>query len=144
MIPEILDAQRRQWQRMFSALPDFFGTKPSEPARKAAEIFTREAIKKVLELGCGQGRDTFSFAQNNFQVHALDYSARGLERINKKALEMGVSQRITTQLYDVRNPLPFGNEMFDGAYSHGCSESNFIRIRGMTIKHHVYRRSIKI
>ena len=31
-------------------------------------------VKKILELGCGQGRDTIFFALNGLDVYALDSS----------------------------------------------------------------------
>ena len=59
---EILDAQCKQWKKAYSEEPEFFGEKPSYPARKAVEIFKKEGKTKILELGGGQGRDTLYFA----------------------------------------------------------------------------------
>ena len=36
---------------------------------------------KVLELGAGQGRDALYFAEQGFEVHALDYAASSVEAI---------------------------------------------------------------
>jgi SAM-dependent methyltransferase len=118
MEEKILDAQRQQWQNTFSERPEIFGAEPSDPARKAAELFKQEGKTKVLELGSGQGRDTLFFARNGFKVYALDYSNQGIEAINEKAHELGLSHLIITKVHDVRNPLPFDNETFDASYSH--------------------------
>lgn len=118
MEQEILDAQKQQWQKVFSEDPEMFGAENSEPARKAAELFKQEGMSKILELGCGQGRDTFYFAQNNFKVYALDYSIQGVEAVKRKAHELGLSHLIVTNVHDVRNPLPFADETFDASYSH--------------------------
>jgi SAM-dependent methyltransferase len=118
MEEKILDAQRQQWQGTFSETPEMFGEEPSDPARKAAELYKREGMTKVLELGSGQGRDTLYFAQSGFKVYALDYSNHGLEAINEKAQELGLSNLIVTKIHDVRNPLPFADETFDASYSH--------------------------
>jgi SAM-dependent methyltransferase len=115
---KILDAQRQQWQDTFSETPEMFGSEPSDPAHRAAELFKREGVTILLELGSGQGRDTFYFARNGFQVYALDYSDQGLEAINKKAHELDLPNHIVTKVHDVRNPLPFDDGTFDACYSH--------------------------
>ena len=115
---EILNAQRQHWQEMFVKKPDMFGTEPSDPAQKAAEIFKKEDKTKILELGSGQGRDTFHFARNGFQVSALDYSDSAIAAITDKAQRMGLSASIAALQHDVRVPLPFDDDSFDGCYSH--------------------------
>lgn len=115
----ILDAQHEQWQTTFAKKPEMFGNAPSEPATKAVELFKREGVRRVLELGAGQGRDTPVFAANGFQVVAVDYSQAALDAIAAKANAMGgVGPRIKTVRHDVREPLPFADETFDACYSH--------------------------
>jgi SAM-dependent methyltransferase len=113
-----LDAQQAHWENTFLETEDMFGDEPSEPARRAAELFKNEGKVRILELGAGQGRDTMFFAREGFHVHALDYSATGLKAIQKKADELGVSQSITTVLHDIRKALPFDDNSFDACYSH--------------------------
>ena len=95
-----------------------FGSEASIPARRAAELFKREGKTNVLELGCGQGRDTIWFARNGFKVTALDYSTQGLDAIAAKARELNLSCQVVSQLHDVRTPLPFGDGTFDACFSH--------------------------
>ncbi len=118
MEEKILNAQRQRWQETFSEMPEMFGAEPSDPARRAADLFEREGLKTVLELGCGQGRDTLYFAKRGLRVHALDYSEQGIEALAGKARETGFSTRIVTGIHDVRNPLPFADESFGACYSH--------------------------
>jgi SAM-dependent methyltransferase len=118
MEQKFLDAQRQRWQDTFLEMPDMFGSEASTPARKAAELFKKEGKNNVLELGCGQGRDTMWFARNGFKVSALDYSTQGLEAIDKKARERELSHLLATKSHDVRMPLPFADETFDACYSH--------------------------
>jgi SAM-dependent methyltransferase len=115
---EHLNNQRRHWEKNFAEKPDMFGLDPSYPARKAAEVFKKAGVTKILELGGGQGRDTLFFAQEGFHVSVLDYSREGLEAIEKRAQSPGLSQSIATLQHDIRQPLPFEDEFFDGCYSH--------------------------
>jgi len=101
-----------------SARPDMFGLVASEPARYAAELFAKENKKRILELGAGQGRDTLFFAQNGFDVYAVDYSESGLREIRRKTQAWGVRGSIKVIRHDVRNRFPFDDETFDACYSH--------------------------
>lgn len=95
-----------------------FGAEPSDPARKALELFQREGVRNVLELGGGQGRDTIFFAQNGFQVAVLDYAESGVKNIARTAAALNLSNLITALRHDVRDPLPFDDASFDACYSH--------------------------
>ena len=117
-VEEVLNNQHRHWENMLSNKPDMFGTEPSDPAQKAAELFKKEGRVKILELGGGQGRDTIFFAQNGFQVTVLDYCESGIEAITQKSKGLGVSKSITAACHDARKPLPFDDESFDACYSH--------------------------
>lgn len=113
-----LNAQQDHWKNMFVKNVDMFGTEPSLPARIAVEIFKKEGKKRILELGGGQGRDTLFFAQEGFQIYTLDYSLEGVEAIKVKAKRLGLSQSIIALQHDVRQPLPFDDNIFEGCYSH--------------------------
>lgn len=117
-IKEIIDEQQPHWEKVFSSSCSRFGDNPSYPARKAADIFEKEGKKKILELGSGQGRDTFFFAGKGFSVYALDYTESGLNAIKEKAEKSGLKEYVTSLRHDVRDPLPFEDETFDACYSH--------------------------
>ena len=114
----ILDGQRQHWQRTFSQRPDIFGSEPSDPARVAGELFKKEGMTRILELGGGQGRDTLFFARNGLHVHVLDYSDRAVDAIAEKARGVDLAGSVIALRHDVRSPLPFRDESFDGCYSH--------------------------
>ena len=49
--------------------------------------YVSDLIKKgesILELGCGNGRDSFYFAKKGFHVFAIDQSKIVINRIKKK------------------------------------------------------------
>ena len=115
---EALDAQKAHWEMSLSRRLDMFGERPSESARKAVELFKKERIKTVLELGGGQGRDTIYFAQSGFRVDVLDYAEAGVKAITEKAHALGLASSVTAIVHDVRNRLPFHDESFDACYSH--------------------------
>ncbi|HDR46198.1 MAG TPA: class I SAM-dependent methyltransferase, partial [Geoalkalibacter subterraneus] len=87
-------------------------------SREALELFRREGVRDVLELGCGQGRDTFFFARNNLRVTALDYAETAVETLKEKSAEAGLLASVNVCTHDVRQPLPFPEASFDACYSH--------------------------
>lgn len=113
--------QKGHWDKTYTDNPTFFGEGPSEFAYTVPSLFKSAGVRSVLELGCGQGRDTLLFAGEGFQVTALDYSETGLLRLQGSARETGVSDCIATQSFDVRKPLPFPNGSYDaGLTPEGC------------------------
>ena len=113
-----LAGQQDHWDAVFAAKPAMFGDSPSDAARAAADAFTRAGTQTVLELGAGQGRDTFHFAQNGFKVTAVDYSQAGVKAIAAKAAATGVCHLVTPLCHDIRTHLPFDDAAFDACYSH--------------------------
>ena len=51
---------------------------------------------KILELGCGQGRDALFFASKWLEVYAIDSSAVAIEnlRIKTKELNLDINLKI--------------------------------------------------
>ena len=123
--------QEGHWDKTYKGNPTFFGEDPSEFAQTVINLFKGEGVRSVLELGCGQGRDTLLFAKEGFHVTALDYSATGLLKLQGSAREIGVSDRIDTRSFDVRKPLPFPDGSFDLCYSHMllCMELSTVELR---------------
>ena len=115
---EHLNKQEQHWENMFSSRPEMFGATPSVAVIKSVETFKKEKLTNILELGGGQGRDSLFFAQSNFTVQVLEYSKSGVDSITKQANILGLAKRITVKNYDIRKPLPFKDESFDGCFSH--------------------------
>ena len=118
MDSEILNKQSQHWENNFSSKPEMFGVSPSNPARYTLEIFKKNNVNNMIELGAGQGRDSLLFAKNDIHVHALDYSPSGINKISEKVSEFELQNKVNAQLFDVRERLPFKDQSIDGCYSH--------------------------
>ena len=68
----------------------YWGKKPSESCEKALEFIEEPHGKKLLDLGCGEGRNAVYFAEKGFRVTALDLSEEGLKKARRYAEEKGV------------------------------------------------------
>ena len=70
----------------------YWGKKPSTMCDRVIEITSPGADfpPKLLDLGCGEGRDAVYFARYGFEVVGLDLSLPGLEKTRRYAEEIGV------------------------------------------------------
>ncbi|MEU2244975.1 class I SAM-dependent methyltransferase [Streptomyces sp. NPDC018338] len=115
---ELAEAQRAHWQSTYSAHPGMYGEEPSAPAVHAASVFRSAGARDLLELGAGHGRDALHFADEGFTVRATDFSATGLEQLRRAALARGTAERVTTDVHDVRDPLPLPDASVDAVFAH--------------------------
>jgi ubiquinone/menaquinone biosynthesis C-methylase UbiE len=82
---------------------------------------------KILEIGCGNGRDSFFFALQGFNVTGVDIAPEALNLCNQKRADFIKKRKIKKSqiqflLTDAEN-LPFRDESFTGGYSIGVFHS---------------------
>ena len=84
---------RNPWAHEYGRTPDryIWGKSPSGFAREIAELVP--AGGRVLDLGCGEGRDSVYFASRGFEVTGLDISPEGLAKARRLADERKVHVR---------------------------------------------------
>jgi SAM-dependent methyltransferase len=104
------------WDKVYSNDSAFFGEAPSHFAQKCYRDFKKYHVKKILELGCGQGRDTIFFASNGLDVHAIDSSRVAIENIYEKIKQKNIS--LDLMHFEAKQTLPFDSSHFDAVYSH--------------------------
>jgi SAM-dependent methyltransferase len=75
------------------------------------------ARTRALDLGCGAGADAIFLAQQNFEVHGLDFSAEALCLAEQRARECGV--RVDWHECSALNT-PFDVGYFDLITDRGC------------------------
>ncbi|MBI3841968.1 MAG: class I SAM-dependent methyltransferase [Thaumarchaeota archaeon] len=103
------------WDKIYEKDDSFFGDKPSDFAVSCYDTM-KDRAKTILELGCGQGRDSLFFASRGIKVKALDYSCFAIEQLSKRTKQTGLP--IEASVHDPTEPLPFNDNEFDAVYSH--------------------------
>jgi SAM-dependent methyltransferase len=68
-----------------------YGTEPTSLARQLVPLFRREKVTRVLDAGCGSGRDALFYVREGFAVTGLDLSANAVARAQGRATEEGLS-----------------------------------------------------
>jgi tellurite methyltransferase len=107
---------RSPWAREYGKTPReyIWGTEPSTFARELAVLLPERA--RVLDLGCGEGRDSVFFARLGFQVMGVEVSRAGLRKAERLAHEFGVEIHwIRTDMARLR-----ADGLFDLVYSCGA------------------------
>jgi len=81
------------WAREYARDPEryVFGTDPSDWAREIARLV--RPGDAVLDLGCGEGRDSVFFAELGAAVTGVDPAADGLDKARRLARRRGVRVR---------------------------------------------------
>lgn len=91
---------------------------PNEFAKIALKEIKKNKLKKVIEIGCGIGKDSIYFAKNNLQVTATDFDKQPLEIIEKKIKKEKIKNLEILQLNHAKELDSLGRESFDVVYSH--------------------------
>jgi len=100
--------RHEHWQRFYSG-----EEAPQEPSSFARLVCERiEPPATILEVGCGNGRDSAFFAAQGFDVTAVDLSRQAIEACVQRHRGSGVAFHAG----DVRE-LPSGLNAFDVVYS---------------------------
>ena len=103
------------WQDMYSK-ENIFGTGPTKLAKLAMEVILKNHLTKILEIGCGQGRDAIFFSQNKIRIDAFDISRNAINFINKTKDEKNL-ELLKVFVHDATVPLNEPNIGYDFAYS---------------------------
>ncbi len=81
------------WDEEYARTPGSYlwGTGESPLARDLVPLVRPGG--RILDLGCGEGRDSVYFAEHGFEVTGLEASRAGLQKARRLAAERGVAVR---------------------------------------------------
>lgn len=103
----------KSWDEIYSREREIGKEHPD--LKKIAKIFKREKVKKILDLGCGKGRNLIFLAKKGFKMYGIDYSKVGLkilkENLKKEKLKANL------KLGNIFKKLPYRKNFFDALIS---------------------------
>jgi SAM-dependent methyltransferase len=91
-----------------------------EPFPRFGEVldaFQMDGCRRILDLGCGNGRHAVQFEKGGIRTVGADISPTGLNLMDKRFASDGLQSKLV--LTDCRFPLPFRDNSFDGLFSTG-------------------------
>lgn len=111
-----MDHFKTQYEQLYDSEEYYWGLEPADFLDRLIELSGgREGTRKVLDIGCGEGKDAVYMAQNGFEVTAFDITESGICKTKKLAADRKVD--IRAFVADI-NDFDF-NEQFDIIYSTG-------------------------
>jgi len=103
------------YDHVYSKSEFYWGQEPNNLCKHAIKILGTETKGKVIDLGCGEGRDIIYFAKNGFDVVGVDVSQPGLQKAQWWARQEGLEiEAIQASLNEFSLA-----EMYDVVYSSG-------------------------
>jgi ubiquinone/menaquinone biosynthesis C-methylase UbiE len=104
---------RKFWEEYSRREKFHFGKETSLSAVKAVKIFREYDVRDILDVGCGYGRDSIYFYNEEFNVVGIDYSENAIATGRKLLEKINADEsRIRLEVCDANN-LPFEDESFD-------------------------------
>ena len=103
------------WNDLYSQ-NDYFGSGQTILANFAKEIIEKNSLKNILEVGCGQGRDSIYFAKLGYDVVAFDLSKNAIKFVEKVKKEENL-KNLQLFVHDAQKIFNFQNLKFDLVYS---------------------------
>ncbi|SDF92434.1 tellurite methyltransferase [Fontibacillus panacisegetis] len=68
----------------------YWGLEPNKACYQVLQLMPPGRRLKLLDIGCGEGKDAVFFARNGYDVTAFDVSDAGIEKTKRLADQMGV------------------------------------------------------
>ncbi len=72
---------------------------------------------KILDAGCGEGRNLVYFLQNNYEVYAVDQDPSSIKLVGMQSRSLGVSVEDNQFITGDLTSLPFSDHSFDAVLS---------------------------
>ena len=109
--------QRLFWDRWHGKHAHASHTEHSKDAlRTFASALPQSEDLRLLEIGCGQGREAVALARNGFRVSAFDHSSVAIAAAKTNAIREDV--RVDFVEHDAAQPLPYASGTFGGTFAH--------------------------
>ncbi|TSC53450.1 MAG: transcriptional regulator, MerR family [Parcubacteria group bacterium LiPW_39] len=104
----------KQWNEIFKEKGLVF-LEPKKEIIKVAEIFIRNGVKKVLDLGCGSGRHVVYLAKKGFEIYGFDIAEEGIHLAKSWLRKEGLKANFSVG--SIYERMPFKDNFFDAVIS---------------------------
>lgn len=105
---------KREWNRyklVIEKVEGEYQISLSDILKNSISVFNDKNYNKILDLGCGTGRNSLYFAQHGFEVFAADISEKSLETLKNKINRKDLSN---VNIYNFGfEDILFENDFFD-------------------------------
>jgi tellurite methyltransferase len=85
------EATKRLYDQRYASADYYWGTLPSAMCFEVLRRLPPDQPRRLLDVGCGEGRNAVFFARNGYRVSAFDISEGGVRKTRDLAAKAGVS-----------------------------------------------------
>jgi tellurite methyltransferase len=85
-----MKAMPNPYDTRYAGADYYWGLEPSSLCRRLLDSAPPAGSARLLDVGCGEGRDAVAFARAGYAVSAFDPSPQGVEKAHRLARESGV------------------------------------------------------
>ncbi|MDE6591487.1 MAG: helix-turn-helix domain-containing protein [Oscillospiraceae bacterium] len=78
------------YESRYSSEGYYWGVKPSEMCYEVMRLMPPVRPLRLLDIGCGEGKDAVFFARNGYKVSAFDITEKGIDKAKRLAEAHGV------------------------------------------------------
>ncbi len=118
------DRLTQLWTEDFhqGGVPTSVRQKPSHAALALTDFLNAQKIRTggLLDVGCGNGRNSLHFAEAGWRVTSVDLIEPTLEALRQKATASGLAEKIQTQRADLSQVWPLPDRAFDVVFDSFC------------------------
>lgn len=107
----------------YRSIPCFWGTEPSSLVKKFLTLKPKGAGARVLDLGCGEGKNAAAFSRAGYLVDAIDCSSTALSNGLKAFVDLPINWRQADAV-----GIPLAEHLFDVVVAYGlfhCLNNEF-------------------
>ena len=94
----------------------YWGKQPSSIARILFQKYPPQEDQTLLDIGCGEGRDSIFFARNGYRVTGFDSSAEGV----RKSIALAEGQRLSVEFFQADINKYRLRDFFDVVFASGA------------------------
>ena len=106
---------KETWEQeysVFHAIPSSLRTEPAKALVLFADLLNLKN-KRVMDAGCGNGRNAVYLANRGCEVTAVDFAEAALTETQRRADTAGVKNRVSVDKVDLSAMLPYASNSFD-------------------------------
>ena len=106
---------KERWEQeytVFHAIPSSLRNEPAKVLVLFADLLDLKK-KRVLDAGCGNGRNAVYLAKRGCEVTAVDFAEAALTETQRRADTTGVKNRASVEKVDLSATLPYASNSFD-------------------------------
>ncbi|MBC9229489.1 class I SAM-dependent methyltransferase [bacterium SPL81] len=136
-----LEDLKQLWDKeygLYSTIPSSQRVVPAHALVQLLQNYTLSG-EMALDLGCGNGRNSFFLAANGFNVTAIDFSQTALTLLEAKLEKQKASAAVSHINHDIRNGLPFESESMDLVLDSYCLCHFINDEERRDVMHEIYR-----